>query len=89
MSNTRRKVATAAAAVLYKIDPGALDHCQFGHVSAEPPHARLLELMGKKPLLDLGMRLGEGTGAVLAVPLLVAAARALTDVATIAEVTGG
>ena len=41
------------------------------------------------PLLDLGMRLGEGTGAVLAVPLLVTAARALTDVATIAEVTGG
>ncbi|ODT08456.1 MAG: nicotinate-nucleotide--dimethylbenzimidazole phosphoribosyltransferase [Kaistia sp. SCN 65-12] len=78
-------VATAAAAVLYKMDPGALDHCQFGHVSAEPPHARLLEAMGKKPLLDLGMRLGEGTGAAMAAGLIKAAAEIHTGMATFAQ----
>src|SRR5438445_8935443 len=59
-------VATAAAAVLHKLDSRALDHCLFGHVSAEPAHARALAAMGKTPLLDLGLRLGEGTGAALA-----------------------
>ncbi|BCP53289.1 nicotinate-nucleotide--dimethylbenzimidazole phosphoribosyltransferase [Kaistia sp. 32K] len=78
-------VATAAAAVLYKIDPSSLDHCQFGHVSAEPPHAKLLEAMGKKPLLDLGMRLGEGTGAAMAAGLIKAAAEIHTGMATFAQ----
>src|SRR6185295_12689366 len=59
-------VATAAAVVLYALNRDALDHCLFGHVSAEPGHRRALEGMGKTALLDFGMRLGEGTGAALA-----------------------
>lgn len=78
-------VATAAAAVLYKMDAGALDHCQFGHLSAEPAHARLLAAMGKKPLLDLGMRLGEGTGAALAAGIVRAAAMVHGGMATFAQ----
>ena len=66
-------VTTAAAAVLHAIDARALDHCLAGHVSAEGAHARVLERLGKKPLLDLGMRLGEGTGGALAMGLVKAA----------------
>ena len=58
--------ATAAAAVLYAADPRALDHCIVAHVSAEPGHRRLLDSSASAPLLDLGMRLGEGSGATLA-----------------------
>ncbi len=75
-------VATAAAAVVHAMDKGALDHCQFGHVSAEPAHARALSIMGKKPILDLGMRLGEGTGAALAAGIVKAAAQVHTGMAT-------
>ena len=57
--------AGAAAAVLYAADPRAIDHCVAGHVSAEPGHRLLLERLGKRPLLDLGMRLGEASGATL------------------------
>ncbi|WAP67454.1 nicotinate-nucleotide--dimethylbenzimidazole phosphoribosyltransferase [Jiella pelagia] len=78
-------VATAAAAVLHKLDPRALDHCLFGHVSAEQGHMRALETMGKVPLLALGMRLGEGTGAALAAGIVKAAARCHRDMATFAE----
>ena len=66
-------VATAAAAVLYRLSPDTLDHCLFGHVSAEPGHQRALQAMGKVPLLALGMRLGEGTGAALAAAMVKAA----------------
>ncbi len=66
-------VATAAAAVLFKADPHALDHCMAAHCSAEPAHKLLLEKIGKVPLLDLGMRLGEGSGAALAAGILKAA----------------
>ncbi len=75
-------VATAAAAVLFALDPAALDHCLFGHVSAEPAHGRALALMGKTPLLDLGMRLGEGTGAALAAGIVKAAAALHSGMAT-------
>ena len=75
-------VASASAAVLYRIDPQALDHCVFAHVSGEPGHARALERMGVRALLDLGMRLGEGTGAALAVPIVRAAAFCHTGMAT-------
>ena len=74
--------AAAAAAVLHALDPTGLDHCQAGHLSAEPAHAHLLALWGKAPLLDLGMRLGEGSGAALALALLKAAARCHADMAT-------
>jgi nicotinate-nucleotide--dimethylbenzimidazole phosphoribosyltransferase len=65
--------ATAAAAVLHAADPRALDHCIAGHLCAEPGHRRLLERLGKPPLLDLGLRLGEAAGATLALSLLQAA----------------
>ena len=78
-------VCTAAAAVLEAARPGALDHCRVGHVSAEPGHRRLLAKLGKGPLLDLGMRLGEGTGAVLAAGLVRAAVAAHAGMATFAE----
>lgn len=66
-------VATAAAAVLTKLAPGALDHCLVAQMAGEPGHRRLCDELGKEPLLDLGLRLGEGTGAALAVPLVRAA----------------
>ncbi|MGD9615643.1 MAG: nicotinate-nucleotide--dimethylbenzimidazole phosphoribosyltransferase [Alphaproteobacteria bacterium] len=77
--------AAAAAAVLYAADPRALDHCVAGHVSAEPGHRRLLDRLGMRPLLDLDMRLGEASGATLALMLLKAAAACHTDMATFAE----
>jgi len=75
-------VATAAAAVLYKLDEGALDHCLAAHCAAEPAHGRLLAALGKKPLLDLGMRLGEGSGAALAISIVKAALATHTGMAT-------
>ncbi|TPW31289.1 nicotinate-nucleotide--dimethylbenzimidazole phosphoribosyltransferase [Pararhizobium mangrovi] len=75
-------VTTAAAAVLFAANEHALDHCLVGHVSAEPGHRRLLEKLGKTPLLELGMRLGEGTGAALAAGIVKAAAACHTGMAT-------
>ncbi len=75
-------VATSAAAVLHAANPNALDHCLFGHVSAEPAHRRAVAIMGKAPLLDLGMRLGEGTGAALATGIVKAAALCHAGMAT-------
>jgi nicotinate-nucleotide--dimethylbenzimidazole phosphoribosyltransferase len=62
-------VATAAAAIAQAINPAAIDHCLFAHVSAESGHRRALDVMGQTGLLDLGMRLGEGSGAALAAVL--------------------
>jgi len=78
-------VCTAAAAPLAKLRPGALDHTQAAHVSAEAAHRALLEQLKLKPLLDLGMRLGEGSGAALAVSILRAALACHTGMATFAE----
>ncbi|MCB4767936.1 nicotinate-nucleotide--dimethylbenzimidazole phosphoribosyltransferase [Ancylobacter sp. Lp-2] len=78
-------VVTAAAAVLHALDPSALDHCFAGHVSAEPAHARVLEQLGMKPLLDLGMRLGEGSGAALSIGVIKAAVACHGGMATFAE----
>ena len=58
-------VATSAAAIAHAVSPGSIDHCIFAHVSAEPAHSKALAAMDKTALLDLGMRLGEGTGAAL------------------------
>jgi len=76
---------TAAAAVLAAIDRRALDHCVVAHCSAEPGHRRLLDKLGKRPLLDLGMRLGEASGATLAVLILKAALACHQGMATFAE----
>lgn len=78
-------VSTAAAAVLHALDPGALDHCLAGHVSAEGAHAEVLERLGLKPLLALGMRLGEGSGAAMAIGLLKGALACHRDMATFAQ----
>lgn len=75
-------VASAAAAILHAMNASALDHCIAAHVSAEPAHTRLLEKLGKQPLLDLGMRLGEGTGAALAAAMVKAAVNLHNDMAT-------
>lgn len=77
-------VVTAAAAVLWRLREEALAHCQAAHRSAEPGHRRLLERLGLVPLLDLQMRLGEGSGAALAIPLLRAALACHTGMATFA-----
>lgn len=76
---------TAAAAVLDAVNPASLDHCQVAHVSAEPGHRLLLKKIGKRALLDLGMRLGEGTGAVLAMSLAASAVACHTGMATFAD----
>ncbi|HEV2956070.1 MAG TPA: nicotinate-nucleotide--dimethylbenzimidazole phosphoribosyltransferase [Xanthobacteraceae bacterium] len=78
-------VCTAAAAPLAKLHPGALDHAMAAHVSAEAGHRLLLEQLGLRPLLDLDMRLGEGSGAAVAVLLLRAALACHTGMATFAE----
>jgi nicotinate-nucleotide--dimethylbenzimidazole phosphoribosyltransferase len=77
--------STAAAAVLFAADARALDHCVVGHVSAEPGHRRLLDQLGQGPLFDLGMRLGEASGATLAFAVLKAAVACHTGMATFAE----
>ncbi len=78
-------VCTAAVAPLALARPGALDGCLAAHVSAEAAHRRLLAALGLEPLLDLGMRLGEASGAALAVPLLRAALACHAGMATFAE----
>lgn len=78
-------VVGAAAAVLAALRPGALDHCLAAHVSAEPGHRLLLGRLGLPPLLDLGLRLGEGSGAVLAVGILRAALACHRGMATFGE----
>ena len=81
----------AAAAVLHAADPRALDHCVVAHVSAEAGHRRLLDHLDKEALFDLGMRLGEASGAALAIPLLRAAVACHVGMATFSEagVAGG
>lgn len=85
-------IACAACAPLADLSGSALDHTIAGHQSAEGAHLPLLEAMGKAPaLLDLGMRLGEGSGGTLAIPVLRGAVACLSGMATFAEagVAGG
>jgi nicotinate-nucleotide--dimethylbenzimidazole phosphoribosyltransferase len=78
-------VATSAAAVLHAMNPEAIAHCLFGHVSAEKAHRAALARLDATPLLDLGMRLGEGTGAALAAGIVKAAALCHSGMATFGE----
>ena len=78
-------ICSAAALVLHAMNPAALDHTQAGHKSAEGAHARLLEHLGKTPLLSLGLRLGEGSGGALAIGVLKGAVACLSGMATFAE----
>ena len=75
-------IAGSAALVASALHPDALVACVAGHRSAEPGHTHALAALGLRPLIDLDLRLGEGSGAVLALPLVQAAARVLRDVAT-------
>lgn len=75
-------IATAAALVAAAMCPSFLDYWFAGHLSPEPGHAIQLRFLQQEPLLDLGMRLGEGTGAALAMPLFIAAAAVINDMAT-------
>ncbi len=78
-------ICTAAAAALYAADPRLLDHCLVGHASAEPGHRRLLAAIGKKAVVEFDMRLGEGSGAALALGILRAALECHNGMATFAE----
>lgn len=76
-------IALAGLLVAAALAPGCVDYCVAGHRSTEPGATAALEHLGLTPLLDLGMRLGEGTGALLAVPLVQAAAKVLGEMATL------
>ncbi len=87
-------VTTAAAAVLHRLSPDGLDHCLAAHASAEPAHVRLLASLGLDPLLRLGMRLGEASGAAVALAVARSALAAHTgmqsfDEARVAPPHGG
>lgn len=79
-------VVCAAAAVLHALDPRALDHCMAAHVSGEMAHRVVLERLGLQPVFDMGMRLGEGTGAALVAPLLKSALATHKGMATFADI---
>lgn len=75
-------IAGAAALVAQRLSPAAVDHCFAGHRSVEPGHVAALATLGLRPLVDLDLRLGEGSGAVLALPLVRSSAAVLRDMAT-------
>lgn len=75
-------IATAAAAIAQRIRPGLSDHMFFGHRSAEGGHSIILEMMGARPILDFAMRLGEGTGAALAMKMIESALALFHQMAT-------
>ncbi len=83
-------VATAAAAIAHAVNPASINHCLFAHVSAEGAHKLVLEKMGQNGLLDLGMRLGEGSGAALAAVMAKTALHLHDNMATfeVAAVSG-
>lgn len=78
-------ICCAAAACLQDVAPGALDHALAGHLSAEGAHGALLDRLGKAPLLSLGLRLGEGSGAALSIGVLKGAVACHSGMATFAE----
>lgn len=78
-------IVTSAVLVAARLEPRVLDACAFAHVSAEPGHRLALAALAARPLLDLDLRLGEGSGAALAYPLLLAAERMLNEMATFAS----
>lgn len=78
-------ICCAAAACLEKTVAGSLDHCVASHLSAEGAHQRMLDALGKTPLLSLGLRLGEASGAALSIGVLKGAVACLSGMATFAE----
>jgi len=82
-------ISTVAALAAIRLAPAVQDYCVFAHASAERGHAVLLQALDAQPLLQLGMRLGEGTGGVLAAPIVRAAAAILSEVASLEDVLSG
>ncbi|RRN63066.1 nicotinate-nucleotide--dimethylbenzimidazole phosphoribosyltransferase [Caulobacter sp. 602-1] len=82
-------IASAAALAAIRMVPAAQDYCVFCHRSAERGHQRMMAALEVEPLLDLGLRLGEGTGALLALPVVRAASRLISDVASLDDVLSG
>jgi nicotinate-nucleotide--dimethylbenzimidazole phosphoribosyltransferase len=78
-------ICSAAAACLHAVNPNALDHAIAGHRSDEGAHSAVLERLGKEPLLSLSMRLGEGSGAALAMNIVKCALACHSGMATFAE----
>ena len=78
-------IVTSALLVASRLQPAILDYCVFAHASSENGHRLMLDALGAQPLLQLGLRLGEGTGSALALPLLHAAANFLNEMATFAS----
>lgn len=78
-------IVTSALLVAARLEPAILDYCVFAHCSDENGHRLMLDALGAQPLLNLGLRLGEGTGCALALPLLHAAANFLNEMATFAS----
>lgn len=78
-------IVTSALLVAARLEPQILDYCVFAHASSENGHRLMLETLGAESLLQLGLRLGEGTGSALALPLLHAAANFLNEMATFAS----
>lgn len=81
-------ICSSAALLAIRLSPHAQDYCIFTHSSAEPGYTVITDALSVRPLLDLDMRLGEGTGALLAVPIIKSACAITTDVATLAEILG-
>jgi nicotinate-nucleotide--dimethylbenzimidazole phosphoribosyltransferase len=78
-------ICTASVAPLFKAEPRLLDHCLVGHVSREPGHKKLLDALGKEPILAMDMALGEGSGAALSLGILRSALACHNGMATFAE----
>lgn len=78
-------ISTAGALIAYKLNPNVKKYMIAGHCSEEPGHIKMLNYLKLKPILDLNMRLGEGTGAVLALPIIKQAANLISNVATFEE----
>ena len=75
-------ITTAALLLARELNPAVLDNCFFSHTSGEHGHSAMLDYLGARPLLNLGMRLGEGTGAAMAYPLLQSAIHFLREMAS-------
>ena len=75
-------ITSSAVLIAYALEPNVLQYCIFSHCSHEQAHAQVLHYLNVKPLLDLDFRLGEGSGAALAWPLLISACHLLNEMAS-------
>jgi nicotinate-nucleotide--dimethylbenzimidazole phosphoribosyltransferase len=78
-------ISTAGGLIAHGLNPDVTDYVISGHKSVEPGHIKMLQHMGLEPLVDLGLRLGEGTGAVMAMHSVEAGVRVITEISTFEE----